>query len=250
MKQRKTWLGVWNIVRFNWPLYVAALGTAGLATVTSLTVNSPIAYWLSLAALCGSAYFISVSLLVSHLVYDRSDLYHWLWIKRIFSKCQKPHAILCHSGFDEISEPLEQTCTEATWTLLDHFDPAHMTEKSILRARMALPPRPVTLPAAYDHWPVKEHTADLVLGILAIHEFRTEAERAAWFHQARKSLKADGRIIIAEHVRDLANFIAFGPGFVHFHSTSSWRRSWEAAGLSLTDTFRITPWVRVFILTA
>jgi hypothetical protein len=51
-------------------------------------------------------------------------------------------------------------------------------------------------------------------------------------------------------MRDLANFLAFGPGFLHFHSRESWRRAWESAGFHSTDEFRVTAWVRVFVLSA
>ncbi len=56
------------------------------------------------------------------------------------------------------------------------------------------------------------------------------------------------KIILVEHVRDLANFVAFGPGFLHFLSVASWRKSWEAGGFNLDASFRITPFVRVFVL--
>jgi hypothetical protein len=57
-------------------------------------------------------------------------------------------------------------------------------------------------------------------------------------------------VILVEHLRDPANFIAFGPGFLHFHSRRGWQRGWESAGFGLADEFRITPWVRVFVLRA
>ena len=71
---------------------------------------------------------------------------------------------------------------------------------------------------------------------------------AAWFAEARRCLRPGGRIVLVEHVRDVANFLAFGPGFLHFHSPESWRHCWEKAGLRLSDRFRVTPWVRVFVI--
>ena len=84
--------------------------------------------------------------------------------------------------------------------------------------------------------------------MLAVHELRTETERVQWFAEARRVTRAGGRVVVVEHVRDLANVCVFGPGALHFHSVSAWRRSWERAQLRSCDEFRITPWVRVFVL--
>ena len=132
--------------------------------------------------------------------------------------------------------------------MLDHYDESRMTETSIRRARQLYPPTPDTIRAPFDRWPVEDGWADVVFGLLAIHELRSEAERGAWFAEARRSLLDHGRVVLVEHVRDLANFIAFGPGFLHFHSPASWRRAWESAGLQCREEFRVTPWVRVFVL--
>lgn len=110
------------------------------------------------------------------------------------------------------------------------------------------PPSAGTVPAAHDRWPAAAESADAVFGLLAIHELRRHAERCAWFSEAGRCLRHDGRVVLVEHLRDLANFLAFGPGFLHFHSRGSWQRAWESAGFRLVDEFRVTPWVRVFVL--
>ena len=156
--------------------------------------------------------------------------------------------IFCHSGFDESSEELHAKLGKVGWLVLDHFDERRMTEGSIRRARRLLPPTAGTLQVPFVEWPVNAESVDVVFGLLAIHELRSEGERAAWFSEARRCLRREGRIVLVEHIRDLANFVAFGPGFLHFHSPASWRRSWERAGLRCRDQFRVTPWVRVFVI--
>src|SRR6185369_12297714 len=102
----------------------------------------------------------------------------------------------------------------------------------------------------YDAWAVAAESADLVLGLLAIHELRSEAERSAWFAEAKRCLRKGGRVVLVEHLRDIANFLAFGPGFLHFHSPASWRRCWECAGFRSIDEFSVTLFVRIFVLSA
>jgi SAM-dependent methyltransferase len=158
-------------------------------------------------------------------------------------------AIFCHCGFDEASAALRQKFAGVNWQVLDHFNANHMTEASIRRARALFPPAPGTLSSRYDAWPVAVDSVDAVFSLLAVHELRSESERRAWFAEARRCLRHGGRLLLVEHVRDVANFLAFGPGFLHFHSAASWRRCWESAGFRSVDEFRITSFVRIFVLT-
>jgi SAM-dependent methyltransferase len=247
---RSRWQGMLSIVRFNWPLYAAALAALLIASGATVFLTHP---WLRFAAgiaALGAAYFGIVSLGVSHLIYDRSDLYRWHWLERALAGRRPSRIAVCHGGFDEVSAALHDLLQPREMRVLDHHDPLRMTEASIHRARRLYPPTPGTDHAAHDHWPLADRSVDVVFGLLAIHEFRRDEERAQWFSEAKRCLAADGRIIVAEHLRDAANFIAYGPGALHFHSAASWRRSWEMAGLTEADRFSITPWVRVFVLTS
>lgn len=248
MKMRSQWQGMVIIARFNWPFYVTS-ALVLLASICGLLLLSAIAVKIICGvALAGAAYFILGSLGVSHFVYDRSDLYRWVWLDRALRGLSIRQAIFCHSGFDETSAELREKFGNVSWQILDHFDEKQMTEASIRRARALFPPTQGTLTSRYDAWPVATESADLVLGLLAIHELRSETERSLWFKEVKRCLRLGGRVVIVEHVRDAANFLAFGPGVLHFHSPASWRRCWEAAGFRLADGFRVTPFVRVFVL--
>lgn len=248
MTGRATWQGMWTIARLNWPFYAAAALVLAAATFGVFRVESSMVKLACGAAAAGSLYFLTVSLGVSHWVYDRSDLYRWDWLKRALPSEKPGHAIFCHSGFDEASVDLKNKLEVPTWTVLDHYDPQKMTEASIRRARRLFPPTAETTHSAFDRWPLADQTADVVFGLLAIHELRSEHERSAWFAEARRCLKPGGQVVIVEHTRDLANFLAFGPGFLHFHSATSWRRCWRREGFREIGEFRLTPWLRVFTI--
>ncbi len=250
MNSRQGLSGMMTIARFNWPFYVAAMIVLA-ASVGSLIFVSILPIKLICAVVAaGAAYFIFISLGVSHLIYDCSDLYRWQWLGRALSGANIHHAIFCHSGFDESSDELRMRLNKVEWLILDHFNETQMTERSIRRARKMFPPTPCTIPSAYHQWPVNAESADVILGLLAIHELRSHQERCAWFSEARRCLRSGGRVVLVEHLRNFANFLAFGPGFLHFHSRKSWQQAWESVAFRLADEFSITPWVRVFILVA
>ena len=248
MMQRGKWQGMWTIVRFNWPFYIGVILALILASCGFIWSGAILLKWTCAAVVAGAFYFLIVSLWVSHQVYDRSDLYRWAWLRRALDRTKRDTMIVCHSGFDEVSSALKECVADVNWVVLDHYDEAMMTEASIRRARKLFPPTSGTKSAPFDKWPVAAQSVDVVFGLLAIHELRSEEARIAWFNEASQCLVPGGRVVLAEHTRDFANFLAFGPGFLHFHSRASWRRCWEKAGLCTTDEFQVTPWVQIFIV--
>jgi hypothetical protein len=51
-----------------------------------------------------------------------------------------------------------------------------------------------------------------------------------------------------EHARDSWNFLAFGPGFLHFFPQRAWRQAARQAGLEVRTEFAMTPFVHVFVM--
>jgi len=68
------------------------------------------------------------------------------------------------------------------------------------------------------------------------------------FAEAKRVLIPSGRIVVAEHLRSGWNFVAFGPGFLHFWPRREWLRLASAAKLRLVREGRITPFVGYFLL--
>lgn len=240
--------GVVNIVRFNWPLYVAAalIVTGLLCMNTLLKPPPPLRTLLALAAVAGSVQTI-LSLLVSHYVYDLSDMYRFGWLSRLGIE-SKGHFANIHSGFDETSAALKAHFPGSNWQLLDFYDDAHNTEASIARARRLYPASPETRRIKHDSWRLQADSLDACFCLFAVHEIRDKAQKVRFFREAASHLKPGGKIVVAEHLRDLPNFLVFGYGFLHFFSGRHWRKCIHAAGLEVADSFRVTPFVKIFVI--
>ena len=100
----------------------------------------------------------------------------------------------------------------------------------------------------FRHLPVPNGTIEAALLLLSAHELRTDEARIALFTELRRVLGPGGRVVVAEHLRDAANFLAFGPGFLHFHSRRTWTRCFARTRFDIHAEFPITPFVRVFVL--
>ena len=240
--------GVRQIVRLNWPFYAGA--TLGVAAAALIVGRIPLntALRVALYASIGvSAIWIVASLVASWIVYDRSPLMRWEWIDRALGF--RPDAwINIHAGLDESTMALRALFGRARWRVFDIFDPAEMTEPSIARARRLADNYIAAETADFRHLPVPTGTIDVALLLLSAHELRTDETRGALFDELRRVLGPGGRVVVAEHLRDWANFLAFGPGFLHFHSRHAWTRCFNRARFAIQSEFPITPFVRIFVL--
>jgi SAM-dependent methyltransferase len=243
---RKLGQGVWNIVRFNWHFYAGA----GAVVLLLCMVGSygklalqPYAYGLSFLVAAPTI----VSLLVSCYVYDTPKFYSLAWLSPRWLPNQGT-VVNIHAGFDETSALLQHRFADAKLLVFDFYNPVEHTEVSIRRARAAYPAFPGTQPVQPQALPIPAASADLVVVMLAAHEIRQPTQRLAFFKEIRRILQPQGRVVVVEHLRDPANFLAYTIGFLHFYSRSTWQGVFRAAGLYLEEEKKITPFVSAFIL--
>jgi len=242
--------GVRQIVRFNWPFYVLAAAALAIAPLVIARLPVPFAGHALLFAAAGLAgFWVAASLIASWIVYDRSPLMRWDWLPRALG-FQPGAWINIHSGLDESTPAVRALFGAAHGRVFDMFDPAEMTEPSIARARLRRPEAATETAETVDfhHLPVATGTIEAALLLLSAHELRTDAARMALFTELRRVLGPGGRVVVAEHLRDAANFLAFGPGFLHFHSRRTWTRCFSRTRFDIHAEFPITPFVRVFVL--
>ena len=248
-----------QIVRFNWPFYAVALAVVTIAPVviprlplTSLT-RIPLYAATGLVAM-----WLVASLAASWIVYDRSRLMDWDWILQALG-FHPASWINIHAGHDESTPALRALFSDAQGRVFDIYDPAEMTEPSIAKARTLARLRSLrelrrgrhvqeAEHADYRRLPLPTGTIDAAMLLLSAHELRSDEARAALFTELRRVLGPGGRVVVAEHLRDWANFLAYGPGFLHFHSRRTWVRCFARHRFDVHREFSITPFVRIFVL--
>ena len=244
---REPFHGVRQIVRFNWPFYAVGTGTVLLSPpVVSMLPLGVVPSGVAYAGAALACLWLVGSLAASWLVYDHSPLMAGTWIRDALGF--RPRSwINIHSGFDELTPALRTRFKRSHGRTFDIYDPIEMTASSIVRARHSSAGHNDEA-ADFHHLPAGTSTADAVLLPLSAHELRTHAARRALFDEIHRVLMPGGRVVVAEHLRDVPNFVAFGPGFLHFHSRRTWTRCFAEARFGIYDEFSITPFVRVFIL--
>jgi SAM-dependent methyltransferase len=236
--------GVLQIARFNWPLYMIGLLTAVAALLLPLSGG---ARTIALTGAGVAVFWLAASLIVSHIVYDRSPLRRWTWITSALG-FMPTRWVNLHAGLDESTPALRRVFPTSSSRAFDFFDAGDMTERSILRARRLA--RNEIRPQRVDfrRLPLADESVEAAMLLLSAHELRTRASRVAFFNELRRALAPGGKIVLAEHLRDWKNFLAFGPGFLHFFSRREWRDTAAAAGLLVEREISITPFVGVLVL--
>jgi len=243
---RGPWQGVTQILQFNWRMYLATLvGTAAaLGAWPLLPVLGRV--FVSIAV-TPAVFWMVASLAVSHYVYDMFPLYDLHWMERALVATPR-RWINIHAGWDETSELLQAIFPDAVGEAVDLFDPRVMTEPSIRQARRAIRAAIPTTPARHDALPFESGTVDTAFVVFAAHELRRRNQRVKFFAEVARVLTSGGECLVMEHTRDWWNFLAFGPGFLHFFSQHEWRQVAQQAGLDVKREFRMTRFVHVFIL--
>lgn len=247
MSVRKRLQGVTNIIRFNWHFYLIGLLSLALLVIVWTCLGSTAANAIVVVAIVAVSWNLFVSLAVSAYVYDFSGFYTLTWLRR-YLQTDGNRVANVHAGFDETSGLIAGLHPMVSLSVYDFYDAARHTEVSIRRARAAYGAYPGTTQMDTRNAVLADGTYDLILLILAAHEIRSEAEAVSFFSGLKDHLAHGGRIIVVEHLRDTANFMAYTIGFFHFLSRRRWLRVFNAAGLVVEAEEKINPFISLFCL--
>jgi hypothetical protein len=244
---RRRFRGVLQIIRFNWPHYLAGVGAVALSIAALRCVPMPVA--VRLVAWVGvflAVFWMGSSLLASHWVYDRAGIYQLQWIKDALPRVPSRWVNL-HAGFDEFTVGLRALFPTSHGAVWDFEDARVTTESSIARARRMTTGAPRALKVNHSALPEEDAAFDAAFLIFAAHELRLREARARFFSELFRTLRPSGSLLLLEHLRDVPNALAFGIGALHFLGRVEWLRAAGAAGFNLEREFSITPFVRVFL---
>ncbi len=241
--------GMIKIVRYNYPWYLLAalVYVVTIAGCARWGARFPILREYALLGLAVATAWTLSSLAISHYVYDRSALSRGSWLDAITAEQAQDVAIF-HAGEDSATEAVVSRFPSARVNVFDFYDPSLHTAPSIARARRLATPYPGTIAISTEKIPLAADSVDVAAFVFAAHEIRRDCDREAFFRELSRILRPTGRAIIVEHVRDFANFLAYGPGFLHFLGRRTWESTFAASGLEIEDVRRATPFVLQFTL--
>ena len=243
---RRPYQGVVQILRFHWRSYVAAVAGVVVAWLALPFLANP-GRTLVVLGSAPALFWVASSLAVSHYVYDRFPLYDLNWVGPMLSRAPR-RWINIHCGLDETSAVLAAMFPDAASQAVDIFDPLAMTEPSIRVARRISRPAIPSAAMRYHSLAFPAAWFDAAFCIFAAHELRRHHERMRLFREIARTLTPEGEFILVEHSRNWPNFLAFGPGFLHFFSPSRWRKAAFDAGLTVRTELPLTPFVHAYIM--
>jgi SAM-dependent methyltransferase len=154
-----------------------------------------------------------------------------------------------HAGLDQTSDSLMRMFPAAGRRILDIYDHSEMGEPSIQRARRYAQPASAPETANPLALPIENCACDTIFLIFVAHELRRRESRLQFFREIWRALKPKGCVVLVEHLRDWRNFLAYGPGILHFFSRRDWLQVSSQVGFNVTNEVGVTPFVRCFVLT-
>jgi ubiquinone/menaquinone biosynthesis C-methylase UbiE len=245
---RGKFTGVTQIIKYNTPYYVVGLCAIlgiGLLLWSQLLSRS-------VRAVLVGASFIAIfwtlsSLLASYYVYDYVGVTSWSWLPGML--LFRPRQWLnVHAGLDESTNILAQLFPGSSYMVLDVYDSRAMTEPSIAKARRLSPSDQPATSSKLDALPLPDCDRDTAFLLFTAHEIRHRGRRMQFLQEVARVMTDSGQLLLVEHLRDWKNFVAYGPGFLHFYSSNEWLRVAREAGLTVERECPVTPFVRCFVM--
>ncbi len=232
-----------DVIAFNaapFTLGPLAVAASALVLLSSLPLIVRVAF--GIAAVIGSILTVGATIAVLW-VFDWGSSSRWRWV---MASAERPRRWLnVTTGFDDSTAMLRASLDSPEGLAVDLFDTHVDHEAALRRARRRFPPRGRSV-SIHELGGSAPRSADAIFLLMSAHETDGE-DRDRLFTIIRHVLTDGGRLVLVEHLRDLANAVAFGPGAWHFENRDAWIQTAESAGLQLVKETRLTPFVHGFV---
>jgi hypothetical protein len=223
-----------RVFLFNWHMY--ALAAVALLVAAAL-------HWPVVCAVI--VWYVLASLIAAHWIYERSGLHQLRWLTENIQTPPSKIVVAC-AGYDELQGRVSAAFPDAQIEFVDFYKSLEKRERSIERAQKLGAVATEVISDQITGWPTSE--AELVIFAFAAHELRIQQSQTTLLQEAARVIAQSGTVAVVEQLRDLPNFLAFGPGFLHFYSRSRWLHTFNSAGLMVRSELKLSPFATVFLL--
>ncbi|MDM8532414.1 class I SAM-dependent methyltransferase [Anaerolineales bacterium HSG25] len=237
---------------YNWPIFAGIVLFSTVVIGASFVVPTP---WRELFLLSGIGGLVwaMLILLASFVVYDWGDQHEYDRLAEL-GELEKANVVVdVTCGKLRGSRGILPRFQGGHYFLIDIYDEAKMPDNALKRARSMEPAlkaerRIFRRSATPNRFPLPHNWVDTITCSFSLHELQNQADRDAIFKEFARMLKPKGRLLIAEHGRDIPNAIAFGPGAYSFFSPATWQAHFETAGLKVTHHERWRGLVNLWVI--
>ncbi|MEW5959972.1 MAG: methyltransferase domain-containing protein [Chloroflexota bacterium] len=243
--------GTVSTLLYNWPIFAGAL-FFGIVTLTVSTwLPGPWSRLFLASGLGVLALLVSI-LLTTFFVYDWGQQHEYDRLAGLGDVASANVVIDITCGKRRGSRGLLRHHQQGHYFLIDIYEPGKMNDPALRRARALEPPlvterRIYQRPGQVNRLPVPHRWADVIYCNFCLHEVQAAADREALFAEFTRVLKPNGRLLIAEHGRDLLNLVAFGPGAFSFFPPATWLKHLAQAGFTIEHHERWRGFVHLWV---
>jgi ubiquinone/menaquinone biosynthesis C-methylase UbiE len=235
--RNRQYSGTLSTLVYNWPIFGGALFFGGVALTAGFWLESPWNWILWIAGI-GSIGLILNILIASFIVYDWGSKREYDRLIELADLQQANVIIDITCGKLRGTQGLLSRLKQGHYFLIDVYDAKKMTDPALRWAREMAPPleaerRIYRRTASPEALPIPHNWADVVYCSFSLHELQNNEDRQKIFAEFARILKPNGKLLLAEHGRDLPNFIAFGLGVLSFFSPGTWAKHIKEAGLTI-----------------
>ena len=230
--------GTISTIVYNWPLFSGALFFGLIAIAAGTFLHGPLNWLLPMAGIVTLLLVLNIWI-ASFIIYDwgRQREYERLAVLANLSDANV--VIDITAGKLRGTRGMLTKFQQGHYFVIDIYDPAKMPDLALKRARELEPPleagrRIYRREGKPNKLPIPHNWADVIYCSYSLHELQNNTDRQAVFGEFARILKPNGKLLIAEHGRDWANFLVFGIGALSFVSPKTWAKHIKKAGLDIT----------------